>query len=63
MTEDSNRVNLGESAQPKAPEVIKKSLQPLSGAPQRDPGGAGASTQPKAPETTSETTPPPSGDD
>jgi hypothetical protein len=64
MTDDSKRVNIKESAQPKAPaqqsgtggefsaqpkapQRMEKSLQPLPGRPQTNHGGIGASTQPK----------------
>lgn len=63
MGDDFKRVFLGDSAQPKIPAILEKSLQPLSGRPQSGTDGAGASTQPKAPLTTQQAKPPPSGDD
>lgn len=63
MSDDSKKVFLGDSAQPKIPEILQKSLQPLSGQPSKGADGVGASTQPKAPLTTQSAKPPPSGDD
>lgn len=51
------------SAQPKAPTLLQKSLQPMAGRVRPDPSGVGASTQPKAPLTTQQAKPPPSSDD
>jgi len=63
MTDDSDR-SIDFSAHPKAPELLKKSLQPMMARPQQDPSGVGASTQPKAPaQTTQQAKPPPSRDD
>lgn len=59
---DDRRVFLGDSAHPKAPELLKKSLQPLHGKAPSDPGGIGGSAQPKAPPPTQQLKPPP-GDD
>lgn len=45
MADDLERKIVLESSQPRVAEILKKSLQPLSGAPMRDPNGVGASTQ------------------
>lgn len=63
MTDEPNKTHEF-SAQPKAFELLTKSLQPLAARPAADPSGVGASVQPKAPPlTTSVAKPPPSRDD
>jgi hypothetical protein len=61
MADDSKKVFLGDSAQPKAPDPLKKSLQPQAPL-EGGAGGAGASSQPKVPLTTQQAKPPPGED-
>jgi len=65
MSDDSKKVFLGNSAQPKPIEMFEKSLQPLAPSTHVDPSisGTGASTQPKAPPLTSQQAKPPSSED